>query len=88
MKEQIKAPEKTKLSNEEIANLSEAHFKTLVIGDCYTWCGPSSHSERPVESEVQHTGPRPTDRFSCGGIRPALYLGRFETCFFLKTPSP
>ena len=31
MKKQIKAPEKIQLSNEEIANLSDAHFKTLVI---------------------------------------------------------
>ena len=31
MKEQIKAPEKIQLSNEEIANLSDARFKTLVI---------------------------------------------------------
>ena len=31
MKEQIKAPEKIPLSNEEIANLSDAEFKTLVI---------------------------------------------------------
>ena len=31
MKEQIKAPEKIQLRNEEIANLSEAQFKTLVI---------------------------------------------------------
>ena len=31
MKEQIKAPEKIKLSNEGIANLSDAQFKTLVI---------------------------------------------------------
>ena len=30
MKEQIKAPEK-ELSNKEIANLSDAEFKTLVI---------------------------------------------------------
>ena len=32
MKEQIKTPEKIQLSNEEIANLSDAQFKTLVIG--------------------------------------------------------
>ena len=32
MKEQIKAPEKIQLSNKEIANLSDAQFKTLVIG--------------------------------------------------------
>ena len=31
MKEQIKAPEKIQLSHEEIANLSDAQFKTLVI---------------------------------------------------------
>ena len=32
MKEQIKVPEKIQLSNEEIANLSDAQFKTLLIG--------------------------------------------------------
>ena len=32
MKVQIKAPEKIQLSDEEIANLSDAEFKTLVIG--------------------------------------------------------
>ena len=31
MKEQFKAPEKIQLSNEEIANLSDAEFKTLVF---------------------------------------------------------
>ena len=31
MKEQIKTPEKIQLSNEEIANLSDAELKTLVI---------------------------------------------------------
>ena len=31
MKEQIEAPEKIQLSNEEIANLSDPQFKTLVI---------------------------------------------------------
>ena len=31
MKEQNKAPEKIQLSNEEIANLSDSQFKTLVI---------------------------------------------------------
>ena len=30
-KEQIKAPEKIQLNNKEIANLSDAKFKTLVI---------------------------------------------------------
>ena len=31
MKEQIKAPEKIQQSDEEIANISDAQFKTLVI---------------------------------------------------------
>ena len=31
MKEQIKAPEKIQLCDEEIANLSDAEFKTLII---------------------------------------------------------
>ena len=31
MKEQIKAPEKIQLSKEELANLSDAQFKTQVI---------------------------------------------------------
>ena len=31
MKEQIKAPENIQLSDEEIANLSDTQFKTLVI---------------------------------------------------------
>ena len=31
MKEQIKAPEKIQLSDEEIGNLSDAEFKILVI---------------------------------------------------------
>ena len=31
MKEQIRAPEKIQLNDEEIANLSNAQFKTLVI---------------------------------------------------------
>ena len=31
MKEPIKAPEKIQLSEEEIANLSDAQFKTLII---------------------------------------------------------
>ena len=31
MKEQIKAPENTQVSNEEITNISDAQFKTLII---------------------------------------------------------
>ena len=37
VKEQIKASEKIQLSNEEIANLSDSEFKTLVIGCSQKW---------------------------------------------------
>ena len=37
MKEQIKAPEKIQLSDEEIANLSDAQFKMLVIKCSQKW---------------------------------------------------
>ena len=37
MKEQIKAPEKIQLSDKEIANLSDAEFKTLVIRMLTEW---------------------------------------------------
>ena len=40
--------------------------RLMAIGNCSVWRGPSSHSERPVESEVGHTGPTPKDRFSLG----------------------
>ena len=37
IKEQVKAPEKIQLSREEIANLSDAQFKTLVIKTPQNW---------------------------------------------------
>ena len=37
MKEEIKVPEKIQLSNEEIANLSDAEFKTLAIRMLKKW---------------------------------------------------
>ena len=43
------------------------------IGDHSAWCGPSSHLERPVESEVQHTGPTPRRTVS---YIPPLFLVR------------
>ena len=37
MKKQIKAPEKIQLSDKEVANLSDAQFKTLVIRILTDW---------------------------------------------------
>ena len=45
-------------------------YEAVSTGDRSAWRGPSSHSERPVESEARHIGPTPTDRFSHGESGP------------------
>ena len=45
MEEQIKALEKIQLSDEEIANLSDAQFKTLVIRIGWVWPQNKGKSE-------------------------------------------
>ena len=58
-KEQIKAPEKIQPSDEEIANLSEAEFKTLVIRMLYrigwVWSQNSGKSEGYEKENTQGT---------------------------------
>ena len=44
MKEQIEAPEKIQLSDEEIANLSDTKFKTLVIRNSQNWLSVVANS--------------------------------------------
>ena len=59
MKEQIKAPEKIQLSDEEIANLSDAQFKTLVIRMLTEMVGHGHKIEEIVkvmQSEIKYTG--------------------------------
>ena len=59
MKEQIKAPEKILLSNEEIANLSDAQFKTLVIRILTEMveCGCKiEKKEKAMKSEIEENG--------------------------------
>ena len=62
-------------------------FLPFCIGDHSVWCGPSSHLERPVESEVRHTGPTPMDRLSNGdsGLHYTYTAMRLA---FAKTPPP
>ena len=50
MKEQIKAPEKIQLSDEEIAKLLDAGFKTLVIR---MFTEMNSQDGRKIEDEVK-----------------------------------
>ena len=56
MKGQIKAPEKMQLSNEEIANLSDAQFKTLVIRmltDMTEYSGKTQEDVKATQSEIE-----------------------------------
>ena len=50
IKEQIKAPEKIQLSDEEIAKLSDAEFKTLVIRMLTEMVGYSCEIEEKVKA--------------------------------------
>ena len=47
MKEEFKAPEKIQLSDEEIADLSDAQFKTLVIRMLQELTGYFNSIKRP-----------------------------------------
>ena len=53
MKEQIKAPEKIQLSDKEIANLSDAQFKTLVIRMLTELVYGRKREEKGYESEIK-----------------------------------
>ena len=52
MKEQIKAPEKIQLSDEETANLSDAEFNTLVTR-MLTEVVEFSHKMKAIQSEIK-----------------------------------
>ena len=56
MKEQIKAPEKIQLSDEEIANLSDVEFKTLVIRmltEMVEYCRKIVEKVKAMKSEIK-----------------------------------
>ena len=56
MKEQIKALEKLQLSNEEIANLPDAEFKTLVIRmltEVFEYCHKIEEKVKAMQSEIK-----------------------------------
>ena len=56
MKEQIKAPDKIQLSNKEIANLSDAQFKTLVIRmltEMVEYGHKIEEKAKPMQSEMK-----------------------------------
>ena len=56
MKQQIKAPEKIQLSDEEIASLSDAQFKTLVIRmltEMVEYGGKIEENVKTMKSEIK-----------------------------------
>ena len=56
MKEQSKAPKKIQLNNEEIANLSNAEFKTLVIRmltEMVEYCCKIEDKVKALQSEIK-----------------------------------
>ena len=55
MKEQIKAPEKIQLSDKEIANVSEAQFKTLVIRKLTELVGFGSKLDEKMKAMLRET---------------------------------
>ena len=55
MKEQIKAPEKIQLSNEEIANLSDAQFKTWQLGCLQKWLSVVAKKEEKMKAMLSET---------------------------------
>ena len=55
MKEQIKAPEKIQLSDKQIANLSDAQFKTLVIKKLTEFVEKMKAMLRETKENVQGT---------------------------------
>ena len=56
MKEQIKTPEKIQLSNEEIANLSDAQFKMLIIRmltEMLEYCPKIEEKVKAIQSKIK-----------------------------------
>ena len=71
MKEQNKAPEKIQLSNEKLANLSDAEFKTLIsrILTEMVECGHKIEEEvKAMQSEIKQNIQKPTVK----GRKPGL----------------
>ena len=80
MKEHIKAPEKIQLNSKEIANLSDAHFKTLVIRKLtelvefgHKLDGKMKAMLRETKGNVQGTN---SDGKETGTLRSALWTRR------------
>ena len=89
MKEQIKAPEKIQLSNEEIASLSDAEFKTLVIRMLIEMVkyGSKKKKEEKVkamQSEIKKIYREPTVKGRKLGLKSMVWSRRKKETFNQK----
>ena len=79
MKEQIKAPEKIQLSNEETANLSDAQFKTLVIRmltEIVEYGHKLEEKVKAMQSEIKENAQGPTVTGKKPGLKSMVWSRR------------
>ena len=79
MKEQIKAPEKIQLSNKELANLSDAQFKTLVIRmltEIVEYGCKIEERVKAMKSELKENAQEPTARGRKPGLKSMVWTRR------------
>ena len=79
MKEQIKAPEKIQLSNEERANLSDAEFKKLAIRMLTEMieCGRKIEERvKAMQSELKENAQEPTVKGRKPGLKSTVWTRR------------
>ena len=84
MKEQIKAPEKIQLSNEEIANLSDAQFKTLVIRmltEMVEYGCKIQKKVKAMKSEIKENVQEPTVKGRKLGFKSTIWTRRKKGTF-------
>ena len=84
MKEQIKAPEKIQLSNEEIANLSDAKFKTLIIRmltELVEFGRKLDEKMKAILSEIKENVREPTVKGRKPGLKSTVWSRRKKQTF-------
>ena len=87
MKEQNKAPEKIQLSNKEIANLSDAQFKTLVIRmltEMVEYCCKMEEKLKTMQSEIKKIYKEPTAKGRKLGLKSTVWTRRKKETFNQK----
>ena len=79
MKEQIKAPEKIQLSKEELANRSDAQFKTLVIRmltELIELSHKMKEEMKATQSEIRKINREPTVKGRKPGFKSTVWSRR------------